>query len=108
MISFADSLPSWLNVIFDKGICYEAKKEELQQLSILAVPKYMERQTGEEIDVDDTLFESLVHKHRDLPDYLIDNLAKNQGRNNFIISDYLNNKDKYGKTIIFVEWTCLM
>ncbi|MCL1820472.1 MAG: DEAD/DEAH box helicase family protein, partial [Oscillospiraceae bacterium] len=41
-------ISGWLNVIFDKGVCYEAKKEALQQMSILAVPQYIERQTGEE------------------------------------------------------------
>lgn len=93
----------WLNVIFDKGVCYEAKKEDLQQENILAVPKYIEKQTGMEVEVDDSLFDRLVHKHKDLPENIIEYLANNQGRNNLIIDDYLKNASKYGKTIIFAD-----
>ncbi|MCL1794591.1 MAG: DEAD/DEAH box helicase family protein [Oscillospiraceae bacterium] len=96
-------ISGWLNIIFDKGICYEAKKEELQMQSILAVPEYIERQTGMEFEVDDDLFDRLMHKHKDLPENIIEYLAKNQGRNSFIASDYVNNKNKYGKTIIFAD-----
>ena len=93
----------WLNVIFDKGICYEAQKEALQQQRILAVPEYIEKQTDVEFSVNDDLYDRLVHKHQDLPDKIIEFLAHNQGRNDFIISDYLKNKNMYGKTILFAD-----
>jgi superfamily II DNA or RNA helicase len=96
----------WLNKIYDRGdsgICYEAKKEKLHAQKILAVPKYIERQTGMEFEVDDGLYDRLMNKHKDLPENIIEQLAHNQGRNNLIVSDYLNNKNKYGKTIIFAD-----
>jgi hypothetical protein len=42
-------------------------------------------------------------KHLDLPELIIDNLANNQGRNNLIVSDYVANKQEYGKTLIFAD-----
>lgn len=70
---------------------------------MLSVPKYIEKQTGMEFSVDDSLFERLVHKHKDLPDHIVENLAGNQSRNNYIVSDYVNNKKEYGKTLIFAD-----
>jgi superfamily II DNA or RNA helicase/5S rRNA maturation endonuclease (ribonuclease M5) len=103
-------ISGWLKVIFNSGayqgingVCYEAKKEDLQQLSILAVPQYIEKQTGMEFEVDDGLFDRLMYKHKDLPENIIEHLATNQGRNNFIIDDYVKNAPEYGKTIIFAD-----
>jgi predicted DNA binding CopG/RHH family protein len=93
----------WLNTIYDKWICYEADKNVLQANKILSVPKYIEKDTGMEFEVDDGLFDRLVNKHKDLPDNIIGILAENQSRNNFIVSDYLNNKTEYGKTLIFAD-----
>lgn len=75
----------------------------LQANKVLSVPKYIEKQTGYEFEVDDGLFDRLVNKHKDLPDNIIENLANNQSRNNLIISDYLGNKVEYGKTLIFAD-----
>jgi hypothetical protein len=70
---------------------------------ILAVPKYIERQTGMEFEVDDGLYERLMNMHKDLPEDIIEKLAANRGRNNLIIDDYKKNKAEYGKTIIFAD-----
>ena len=96
-------ISGWLKNIFDLWICYEAKKEELQAQKILAVPKYIERQTGMEFEVDDTLFDRLVTKHKDLPDNIIEKLAENHRRNDLIISDFHQNRNEYGKTLIFAD-----
>jgi len=96
-------ISGWLKNIYDKWICYEADKNFLQANKILSVPKYIEKNTGMEFEVDDRLFDRLVYQHKDLPEDIIEYLANNQGRNNFIISDYMNNKDEYGKTIIFAD-----
>jgi superfamily II DNA or RNA helicase len=96
-------ISGWLKNIFDKWICYEAKKEELELNKILAIPKYIEKQTGMEFEVDDGLFDRLVNKHKDLPDNIIEELAGNQGRNNFIVDDYRKNQNEYGKTLIFAD-----
>ncbi len=96
-------ISGWLRDIYDRWICYEADKSNLQAGKILAVPKYMEKNTGIEFEVDDGLFDRLANKHKDLPEHIIEELANNSSRNNFIISDYLNNKQEYGKTLIFAD-----
>ena len=96
-------ISGWLKTIFDQWICYKADKNVLQANKVLSVPKYIEKNTGMEVEVDDGLFDRLVNKHKDLPENIIENLANNQSRNNLIVSEYLNNKDEYGKTLIFAD-----
>jgi superfamily II DNA or RNA helicase len=86
-----------------KGIIYEVKKETLEKAEILAIPKYFQRNTGETFDLDDTSYERLVKEHKDLPEWLIANLAKDEKRNNFIADEYIQNKAIYGKTLIFAD-----
>jgi superfamily II DNA or RNA helicase len=103
-------ISGWLNNIFNegdyqghKGICYQAEQHILEQQKILAVPHYIEKDTNIEREVDDSLFERIVYKHKDLPEEIIDELSNNQARNDFIVSDYVNNRNEYGKTIIFAD-----
>ena len=93
----------WLWEIFNERIIYEAEKAKLVKQNILAVPEYIQRNTGEEIEVDDTLFDALVRQHKDLPEYLVEKLASDSGRNDSIINEYLSNYKIYGKTIIFTD-----
>lgn len=55
------------------------------------------------IEVSDEIFNQLVRQHRDIPEDIIELIASNTERNNFIINDYLNNRAFYGKTIIFLD-----
>ncbi|MFN6540320.1 MAG: DEAD/DEAH box helicase family protein [Nostoc sp. EkiNYC01] len=93
----------WLWKIFENGIIYEARKESLILQGVLAKPKYIEVATGKELEVDDKLYERLVKQHQDLPESIIEKLASDRQRNNFIVDTYLSNKDIYGKTIIFAD-----
>ncbi len=86
-----------------KGIIYEVDKSDLEKAGILAFPKYIQRNTGETFDVDDTTYESLVKEHKDLPEWLIEKLAKDEKRNNYIADEYIQNKSLYGKTLIFAD-----
>ena len=93
----------WLKVIFDCLPWHEAKTEDLQARKILAVPKYIQKDTGQSYEVAPGLFDRLVNKHRDLPEDLIGLLAGNHRRNDRIVSDYLDNRGEYGKTLIFAD-----
>lgn len=93
----------WLWKIFDNGIIYEAKKESLILQEILARPNYTEVSTGKELEVDDGLYDRLVKQHKDLPESIINKLATDKHRNNFIVDTYVSNKEAYGKTIIFAD-----
>lgn len=93
----------WLWKIFNDGIVYEANKAGLIYQKILARPNYIEVSTGKELEVDDKLYDRLVRQHKDLPEDIIETLAADQYRNNFIVNTYVSNKDTYGKTIIFAD-----
>lgn len=96
----------WLGEIFrdgKKGIIYEIEKTELQLQNILARENYIQISTGISIEVDDLLYNRLVKQHKDLPENIINNLASNHTRNDSIVNEYINNKEKYGKTIIFAD-----
>lgn len=93
----------WLWEIFKDGIIYQTEKADLISRNILAVPNYVQRNTGQEIAVDDSLFNRLVRQHKDLPEDLIERLAQDSGRNDYIVNDYLDNYLTYGKTIIFAD-----
>jgi len=96
-------ISGWLRNIYNRWICYKADETLLQMNKVLSVPNYIERATGMEFEVNDSLYDRLVNKHFDLPEIIINNLAENQSRNNLIVSDYLSNKKDYGKTLIFAD-----
>lgn len=93
----------WLWKIFDKGIVYEVEKELLQQQGILAKENFRYIKTPTKILLNEADYLWLVKKHREIPEHIIEELAENKERNDFIISEYLKNKDEYGKTIIFLD-----
>ena len=93
----------WLEKIFDRGICYQANINDLYMSNILAKPIYINKPTGRNMDVDDKLYDRIVNQHKDLPDNIIDILANDSTRNNYIVGDYLHNKGEYGKTLIFAD-----
>lgn len=98
-----ERISGWLWKIYNEKICYEANINILQTNRILSVPKYIEKQTGINLEVDDSLYKRLTSKHKDLPEVIIEKLAKDSLRNNYIVSDYVNNKEEYGKTLIFAD-----
>lgn len=93
----------WLEKIFDKGICYQADVNNLYKTNILAKPVYIQKPTGKDMEVDDKLYDRIVSQHKDLPDSIINILASDSARNNFIVNDYIQNRKEYGKTLIFAD-----
>ena len=93
----------WLWDIFKDRIIHQVEKAALIKRGILAAPHHIQRNTGRDIAVDDSLYERLVRQHQDLPEDLIEKLAQDSGRNDYIIKDYLDNYQTYGKTIIFAD-----
>ncbi|MEH2315549.1 DEAD/DEAH box helicase family protein [Nostoc sp.] len=92
------AMKGWLWKIFENKIIYEAEKESLILTGVLAKPNYIEVATGKELEVDDKLYDRLVKQHQDLPESIIEKLASDNQRNNFIVHTYVSNKDAYGKT----------
>ena len=96
-------ISGWLYKLFNKKIIYEAKKADLITQNILANPRYLPKQTGRDFDVDDDLRDRLVREHKDLREDIIEKLADDHVRNDFIVSDFVKNYEEYGKTIIFAD-----
>ncbi|MDR1947658.1 MAG: DEAD/DEAH box helicase family protein [Desulfovibrio sp.] len=101
-------ISGWLEKIYNKWICYNAEVPKLQHKKILAIPKYININTNISMEIDDSLYNRLIYNHKDLPESIIDDLIRKQGRNDTIISHYIDNKNEYGKTIIFADrsWQC--
>ena len=70
---------------------------------ILAVPNYVNAKTNIPVELNDKQYRRLVREHKDLPEDIVENLAKNHKRNDYILHEYLKNRNKYGKTIIFAD-----
>ena len=98
-----DSRKGWLGKIFEGGIIYQADKAKLVHQGILARPNFISRPTGNEFYVPDDLYNRLVREHKDLPEDIIEKLANDSRRNDFIVQEYVQNKERYGKTIIFAD-----
>jgi superfamily II DNA or RNA helicase len=95
------NISGWLKKIFNQWIIYQADQNKLIAEGILAKPRYIEKNTGKEFPVDDKLYKRLVMERKDLPPDIVAELASDAPRNDYIIDEYINNKNKYGKTIIF-------
>lgn len=93
----------WLWEIFKDGIIYEISKKELEDKKILASPVFIQEKTNFNLALSDNDVDKLIYKHQELPSHIIEEIAKNEERNNFIAQYYLDNKEKFGKTIIFLD-----
>ena len=93
----------WLKKIFEDEIIFEAAKKDLQMQQILAKERYIEKDTKIEMELNDRQHNRLVREHKDVPEEIVEKIVKNQNRNDYIINEYLNNRNKYGKTIIFAD-----
>ena len=98
-----ESRKGWLGKIFETGIIYQADKAKLTAEGILSRPNYIPRPTGNEFYVPDDLYNRLVREHKDLPEDIIEKLAGDARRNDTIVQEYVQNKDRYGKTLIFAD-----
>lgn len=93
----------WLPKLFPQGIIYEVTPARLMAEKILARPVLEEAQTYFEANFDEREYEKWAGTNRDLPDSIINSLAKSRERNEYISGCYVNNREKYGKTIIFAD-----
>ena len=90
--------------IFDAGIIYQSGQGAAHgRRQILARPNYIPRPTGKELVVSEDLYNRLVREHKDLPEDIIEKLASDARRNDHIVQEYVQNRGRYGKTIIFAD-----
>ena len=69
---------------------------------ILSTPKFIRKETGEDfepvISVDE---EKLIRRYGELPESLVNKIASSNARNKVILQEYMDNHEKYGKTLIY-------
>jgi superfamily II DNA or RNA helicase len=70
---------------------------------ILAEPVSEQHQTNFEPDFDEREYQKWIGTFRDIPEDIIEQLAENRARNEYIGATYVGNRKKYGKTIIFAD-----
>ena len=91
--------------VFPDDMVYSVDLKSLITLGILAEPKFEEIETGQDFKKD--LDEEQIRKINDGFDLesigfdVAKKIADNNERNNLIVNRYIENKDKYGKTIVF-------
>jgi len=98
-----DRKKGWLKQLFPQEIIYHVSASKLIAAGVLAKPVFERTHTDFTPSFNEREFESWVGTYRDLPESVIDNLARNQERNTLIAETYVKNRKKYGQTIIFAE-----
>lgn len=93
----------WLSKVYPQGVVTQAEAEKLRAEGILSIPKYEESKTDYEVDIDKREATKLNTTFGDLPPWIIDKMSELKRRNQLIADKYANERDKYGKTIMFVD-----
>ncbi len=93
----------WLSKIFPQGIIYQVAPQKLMAEGILAEPVPEEHHTNFAPDFDEREYQKWTGTFRDIPEDIIEQLAENRARNEYIGATYVNDRKKYGKTIIFAD-----
>lgn len=88
--------------IYGRKIIYSVSMSELIASGILASPEFEEIETEE--DFEPLISEketSLINRFGELPESVLGKIASSHARNQLIVKTYLDNREKYGKTLIF-------
>lgn len=101
-VSLTEKATGQLMKIFDNKIVFSVSMSDLIADKTLATPKYIPIDTNIDIetmiDIDERKY---IAKWGELPESLVMKVAKTNERNDMIVEEYIRNKNKYGKTIIF-------
>lgn len=91
-----------LRELFDNNIVCSISMTDLIAKGILADPKFERVNTCENFEPEITIDEEKhIKRFGELPETLVNKIADSKERNQIILSQFLKNKDKYGKTLIF-------
>lgn len=88
--------------IYGNSIIYNVSMSELIAKGFLSDPKCIRVDTGKNFESQISEEEARqIRRYKELPETLVSKIASSQVRNQIILKEYLDNKEKYGKTIIF-------
>lgn len=97
-----DEATRGLMKIFDNQVIYSISMSKLIADGVLAKPNYINIETNIDIDtIIDIDERAYIKKWGEMPASLLTKVAKTNKRNEIIIDEYMKNRKKYGKTIIF-------
>lgn len=102
-VKYTDAGTAALKKLFDDNIIYRIPMTKLITDGTLAKPIHIPRDTNDNIEaiVKDENEMNLIRRRGELTERTIEVIAKSNERNGAIIDEYMNNREKYGKTIIF-------
>ena len=88
--------------LYDNNITFNVSMSDLIAKGILADPHCSRINTGSnfEPEISEDEKQHICKKH-DLPESLVSKIASSYARNQIIIKEFVDNKEKYGKTLIF-------
>ena len=98
-----ESKAGWLKQLFPQEIIYQVGIQKLIADRILAKPIQEEFRTDITPEFDEATYRKWIGQYKDLPPEIISQLALSEQRNAFIAKAYADNKQRYGKTIIFAS-----
>ncbi|MFU2192203.1 MAG: HEAT repeat domain-containing protein [Methanobacterium sp.] len=93
----------WLVELFPQKIVHQTSIEKLFAADILAKPIIKVADTNIIPEFDEREYLAWDDEIRDLPTRVVTKLAENKKRNKLIAAKYIENKNIYGKTIIFAD-----
>ncbi|MGH4139460.1 DEAD/DEAH box helicase family protein [Clostridium sp.] len=97
-----DKESKYLLQLFDNNIIYSIPMSELITKQILAEPEFERIETGTDVEAITSIDEEkFIKKWGELSPSLVEKIAHSCERNDIIVNTYVENKEKYGKTLIF-------
>ncbi|OIP41790.1 MAG: hypothetical protein AUK47_05805 [Deltaproteobacteria bacterium CG2_30_63_29] len=93
----------WLKELFPQEILYQVSASDLMKDNVLAKPVFKQIKTELAADFPEHLYSRWVQSNQDLPENVITQLAERRERNAFIAQTYFENKEEFGKTLIFAD-----
>ncbi len=92
-----------LKKLFPQGILYQVDTQRLMAQGVLSRPHIEQAATHIQPEFDEEEYRKWMGTYRDLPEEIVEKLAKNKERTAIIADKYAAECDRYGKTIIFAD-----
>ncbi len=98
-----ESKRGWLAKLFPQGVIAQARATDLIMAEILARPKFHPHTTSVKPEFNERDYQKWLGTFRDIPEDVIEHLARNSERNETIAATYVEDRATFGKTIIFTD-----